>query len=414
MQIKEVSKKTGLSIKTIRFYTERDLVDPKKEERNGRTYKDFSQRDLDRLQMIAVLRKCLFSIEQIKTMIDHPELTPDVFMEYRDELLTQAERLTLLAEKAVTMDPDSLNSPEVLARKLSHTASPLPLPTWDSAPHFGKLDPETPEERHQAFLLWQKRYKYRYLRWILPAVILFMLLTTVTLVQAGMNVNSNLDVFMDRKEELRSAVWEFDFDRYDPAKEPLEIREVYALYDFDGNLIQYYNDPGNQENLKDPTAAQIVEDVINDLYYDHLIFRDETLDRKLSEWVSTRNLSPDGDHQLIKSNIFSQTLAFVFPIEVQGETYYLAYYSHSAPLFEVFFKYTGIFYLAALFAFGVIFALRTTKGYGLQVRVMRQYTGRGWSDAVFHIDEKTGKGTMLTKQWGGMSNLMQSDYRDET
>ena len=86
MQIKEVSKKTGLSIKTIRFYTERDLVEPKKEERNGRTYKDFSQKDLERLHMIAVLRKCLFSIEQIKTMIDHPELTPDVFSEYRNLL----------------------------------------------------------------------------------------------------------------------------------------------------------------------------------------------------------------------------------------------------------------------------------------------------------------------------------------
>lgn len=411
MQIKEVSKKTGLSIKTIRFYTERDLVDPKKEARNGRTYKDFSQKDLERLHMIAVLRKCLFSIEQIKTMIDHPELTPDVFMEYRNELLTQAEQLKLLAEKAVSMDPDSLTCPEVLARKLSHTASPLPLPTWDAAPHFGKLDPETPEERHQAFLIWQKRYKHRHMQWILPGVIIFVLLTTITLLQASMNASSNIEVFMNRKDELASAVWEFDRDLYAPAKMPLEIREIYGLYDFDGNLIPYYNDPGNRENLKDPTVAQIVEDVLNDIYYDHLIFRDEKLDIALAEWVSTLKFAPDRNHQLIKASIFSQTLAFVLPIEVQGQTYYLAYYFHDTPLGHVFFKHTAIFYLFALFVYGIIFALSTTRGYGFQVRFMRQYGPRGtWSDAIIHIDEETGKGTMLTKGFGGMSNLMNSDY----
>lgn len=42
------------------------------------------------MQMAAVLRKCLFSIEQVKTMLEYPDLTPDIFIEYREELLEKA------------------------------------------------------------------------------------------------------------------------------------------------------------------------------------------------------------------------------------------------------------------------------------------------------------------------------------
>lgn len=164
MQIKEVSTKTGLSLKTIRFYEERGLIHPKLTEKNGKKFRDYGESDLADLQMVATLRKCLFSIEQIKTMVEHPELTPDVFTEYRISVLSQRELLNLLANKAETMDPETLDGPEALARKLSITAAPLPLPALDMEPHFGKFDVETPEQRQAAFLQWQKRYKYRNLR----------------------------------------------------------------------------------------------------------------------------------------------------------------------------------------------------------------------------------------------------------
>lgn len=174
MQIKEVSIKTGLSIKTIRFYEERGLIHPKLTEKNGKKFRDYSDTDIADLNMVAVLRKCLFSIDQIKTMVEHPELTPDVFTEYRIAMLTQRELLNLLADKAQALDPDSLEGPEVLARRLSITAEPLPLPTLDMEPHFGKLDEETPEERQEAFLRWQKQYKYRNLRKYGPPVASFL------------------------------------------------------------------------------------------------------------------------------------------------------------------------------------------------------------------------------------------------
>lgn len=164
MQIKEVSNQTGLSVKTIRFYEERGLIYPKLTEKNGKKYRDYGQEDLAQLNMVAILRKCLFSIDQIKTMIDHPELTPDVFTEYRISILSQRELLNRLADKAETLDPEGLGGPETLARRLSITASPLPLPSMDMEPHFGKFDRETPEQRQAAFVKWQKRYRYRNVR----------------------------------------------------------------------------------------------------------------------------------------------------------------------------------------------------------------------------------------------------------
>ena len=87
MQIKDVSLETGLSNKTIRFYEERGLIHPKTEYRNGKHFRDYREEDIETLKMVAVLRKCLFSLEQIKTMLDHPEQTPDVFTEYRLSLI---------------------------------------------------------------------------------------------------------------------------------------------------------------------------------------------------------------------------------------------------------------------------------------------------------------------------------------
>lgn len=140
MQIKEVSKRTDLTIKTIRFYEARGLITPPRECRNGRYFRNYREEDVNRLQMVAVLRKCLFSIEQIKTMLEHPELTPDVFTEYRNSLLSQRELLDALAKKAETVEPEGLENPEMLARLLSHEAKPLPLPKMDIKPRFRYLD----------------------------------------------------------------------------------------------------------------------------------------------------------------------------------------------------------------------------------------------------------------------------------
>lgn len=77
MQIKEVCERTNLSRRTIRYYEEEGLISPETETRNGRTYRNYSEADIEELLIIASLRKAWFSIEEIKTMRKEPERIPE-------------------------------------------------------------------------------------------------------------------------------------------------------------------------------------------------------------------------------------------------------------------------------------------------------------------------------------------------
>ena len=57
MRIKEVSRQTGLSEKTIRYYESRGLVVPDMEEKNGRQWRDYSESHVELLKAVATLRR---------------------------------------------------------------------------------------------------------------------------------------------------------------------------------------------------------------------------------------------------------------------------------------------------------------------------------------------------------------------
>ncbi|MDX1540558.1 MAG: MerR family transcriptional regulator, partial [Geminicoccaceae bacterium] len=68
MNIGEVAKLSGLPAKTIRFYGEIGLVEPKGRRPNG--YRDFDQRDLHELRFIARARSLGFTVEQCRKLLD--------------------------------------------------------------------------------------------------------------------------------------------------------------------------------------------------------------------------------------------------------------------------------------------------------------------------------------------------------
>lgn len=69
MKIKEVCERTGLTDRAIRYYIENGLVFPEKNENYaGRRNFSFSERDMELLMQIKVLRNAGFSIEQIKRL----------------------------------------------------------------------------------------------------------------------------------------------------------------------------------------------------------------------------------------------------------------------------------------------------------------------------------------------------------
>ena len=414
MQIKEVSTLTGLSIKTIRFYEERGLINPKTEFRNGRNYRSYGESEIEILNMVAVFRKCLFSLDQIKTMLDHPELTPDIFTEYRIGLLTQKELLLMLAEKIESLDPESLSSPEILARRLTTTANPLPLPTLDTDPHFGRFDPETPEQRQSAYLRWQRRYKHRHLRRWLPVAATLLVLVIITLIGANNHMNRNVEQFIYAKQMLEQDAVSFIHSTANSSA--FTESGDHALYFFHHAVFGLYTDSGNllsrnvtTEIPNSPEPAETTPDMLLSLLSHVFPADQEKLYPQLEEWIS----SQESTAIYIRSNVFSQILACSTPVELQGKPYSLTLYFHHSPLLYIM-RQMLVWYIFAVFIWGAVFAFSTSKGYSFRVVFMRQYVGRGcWNDSIIQIDEETGESTVLTKGTAGMANLVSSRKKDK-
>lgn len=414
MQIKEVSNLTGLTIKTIRFYVERGLVEPHMEYRNGRNYKDFDEADIQRLSTVSTLRKCLFSIEQIKTMLDHPELTPDIFTEYRAALLSQRDLLTLLAEKAESMDPETLDGPDVLARRLTITAKPLPLPQADVSPHFGKFDPETPEERQAAYLKWQKEYKYRHLKWIIPLALTLFVLILATGIQTEAIRRDALDRFSRMEAILTESPITYSASlrnslRSGYSDNGFTANIAYGLYDASGTLLPVEH-PSRYVSSEDLTPAMALDDVLGDYFYPYSPENSEVLRSELDVWAKAQGQI---ETSASSSGILTQTIGAIHRVTIQEQEYTLALYYHGSPLLRSMRSLIWL-YGVAVFIWFMVIIFRGTRGYGFHVRFIRNYGLRGtWNDAIISIDEKNKDATMLTHQYTGMGNLVNMDYKSD-
>ena len=140
MKIKEVSDRTGLSRKTIRFYEARALFFPKKRYQNGKEFREYSEDNIRELQDIATLRRARFTVEEIRRMRETPEETAAIFSDYRERLREEARDLSDLLAIADAIPAESLSSAEELIDKMGHVTEALPLPAVDIHPRFRYLD----------------------------------------------------------------------------------------------------------------------------------------------------------------------------------------------------------------------------------------------------------------------------------
>jgi len=69
--IKEISDMTGISIRMLRHYEKKGLLDPCIAEVNG--YRNYSDKDLERLRRILFLRELDFSIEEARVILEGTE-----------------------------------------------------------------------------------------------------------------------------------------------------------------------------------------------------------------------------------------------------------------------------------------------------------------------------------------------------
>ena len=85
MTVKEVSEKTGVSVRTLHYYDEIGLLRPEGITEAG--YRLYSHENLKRLQEILLLRELEFPLKAIARMLDDPDIDKAAAMEQQIRLL---------------------------------------------------------------------------------------------------------------------------------------------------------------------------------------------------------------------------------------------------------------------------------------------------------------------------------------
>ena len=69
MLIGELSKRTGFSHDTIRFYEKKGLINVNKKERRGNNYKEYPEQVFERLNLIKTVKELGFTLNEIDEFI---------------------------------------------------------------------------------------------------------------------------------------------------------------------------------------------------------------------------------------------------------------------------------------------------------------------------------------------------------
>lgn len=91
-QIKEISQMTSLTIRSLQYYDDIDLLKPERRSASG--YRLYSESDLLRLQQITTLKFLGFSLEAIKVILENPNFDIAASMQIQArELMSKATKL---------------------------------------------------------------------------------------------------------------------------------------------------------------------------------------------------------------------------------------------------------------------------------------------------------------------------------
>ena len=144
MKIKQVMAKTGLTDRAIRLYIENDLVKPECDENyNGRKSIDFSERDVEQLKNIALLRKADFSIQEIKDLQMGGEVAQNTIKEYINRTNEKIQFSSEIIEKIGTLADEENITIEIICEKLSSNLENEKVPVEDM-----ELSPKEQKEKH--------------------------------------------------------------------------------------------------------------------------------------------------------------------------------------------------------------------------------------------------------------------------
>lgn len=99
MRLKEICQKTGLSRDTLRYYERQGLLKP-----NHEAYaREYSAKDLERIEEIKALKKLDFQLKEIKVLTDFDDIYQDLESIENMDPSHQAMLLDLLSYKIETI-----------------------------------------------------------------------------------------------------------------------------------------------------------------------------------------------------------------------------------------------------------------------------------------------------------------------
>lgn len=99
MKIGDAASKSGLTERAVRLYESMGLVKPEIKRSGGRSYRDYRDRDVERLRVIAELRRSMFTLDEIAAMINDPETIGDAVAKSTVRVDREAAALTAISDK---------------------------------------------------------------------------------------------------------------------------------------------------------------------------------------------------------------------------------------------------------------------------------------------------------------------------
>lgn len=98
-QIGEVSERTGLSLRTIRYYEEIGLVTPSARSQGG--FRLYTESDIGRLELVKRMKPLEFSLEEMRELLQALDGLDDLSLaaDARQDLLAKLDMFRLAAEE---------------------------------------------------------------------------------------------------------------------------------------------------------------------------------------------------------------------------------------------------------------------------------------------------------------------------
>lgn len=152
MKISEVCKKTGLTKRAIRFYTEKGLLSPETYEKGSREYYEYSEDDVKLLKAVSTLRKLDISLDDISKIIKEPENIPEIVKYYKEQSRSRYEETSRIQNIFTNISADECTDIYSFAECVEKVGQIAKLPPRDIEPDFSKFDEMTEMEKQEAYM----------------------------------------------------------------------------------------------------------------------------------------------------------------------------------------------------------------------------------------------------------------------